>query len=134
MHMVSPHGSQAQAFAVTKREAMKPYHMRRYRESHRAQIRADHRKWTRANRERLWERRREWNRRNPAKIRCYEAVRRALKSGKLVRPHKCGKCGKHLRVLAHHEDYAAPLKVDWLCTRCHSIRHGLPVYASRRAS
>lgn len=39
--------------------------------------------------------------------------------GELQRPSKCGLCGKRSRVDGHHEDYAKPLQVLWLCRSCH---------------
>lgn len=50
----------------------------------------------------------------------HQAVRRALAAGRLER-QPCAECGA-LKVEAHHEDYAKPLDVIWLCRRCHSRR------------
>jgi len=56
--------------------------------------------------------------------RAYKAVRRALGSGDLVRPEGCEGCGRAVaRLHAHHDDYAKPLEVDWLCASCHGNRH-----------
>ena len=41
----------------------------------------------------------------------------AIKAGKLVR-QPCRSCGA-LPTQAHHNDYARPLDVRWLCSRCH---------------
>lgn len=56
------------------------------------------------------------------KIRAYGMVRRALKTGKLVRG-KCEVCGS-LETEAHHDDYAKPLDVRWLCDPHHKEVHG----------
>lgn len=45
----------------------------------------------------------------------------AIKSGELVR-RSCEVCGK-VKAQAHHEDYAKPLEVTWLCSYCHFQRH-----------
>jgi hypothetical protein len=50
----------------------------------------------------------------------------AVRRGDLVRPDLCTRC--HIpwiggRVVAHHEDYAKPLDVVWLCDACHIYRH-----------
>ena len=60
--------------------------------------------------------------RYPEKIRAREMVHYAVKTGKLIKPDKC-KCGK-TPVYAHHKDYNQPLKVVWLCKKCHLDVHG----------
>jgi len=71
---------------------------------------------------------REYRRLGRAKYRAsYEAlsakskVQNALKTGKLNR-EPCGECGK-LEVEAHHDDYAHPLAIIWLCHICHMKLH-----------
>ncbi len=64
-----------------------------------------------------------WRAENPEKRRANKAVRRAIKSGKLVRPDKCEDCGGLPPIEAHHDDYSKVLDVDWLCRRCHVGRH-----------
>ena len=49
----------------------------------------------------------------------------AVRTGKLVKPDNCSNCdclGKKLD--GHHPDYTKPLKVEWLCRKCHKQRHG----------
>jgi hypothetical protein len=46
-----------------------------------------------------------------------------LKNGELVRPDACARCRTRITVVAHHEDYARPLEVIWLCDACHRRRH-----------
>jgi hypothetical protein len=48
-------------------------------------------------------------------------VRRALKTGRLVRS-TCEVCGSQ-RVHAHHDDYSKPLDVRWLCPPHHQEHH-----------
>ena len=62
-----------------------------------------------------------WNEANGHKLQTHPAVRVALRQGKLKRG-KCEVCGS-LRVDAHHDDYRQPLKVRWLCRRCHQKLH-----------
>ncbi len=62
--------------------------------------------------------------RYPEKIKAREIVQRAIKSGKLIQPHRCSNCKwRDLFLEAHHEDYNQPLKVVWLCKDCHRERH-----------
>jgi transcriptional regulator with XRE-family HTH domain len=46
----------------------------------------------------------------------------AIERGELVR-QPCEKCGSTKRIHAHHEDYAKPLEVVWLCPGHHVRRH-----------
>lgn len=53
--------------------------------------------------------------------RAHDAVRRALRLGRLHRPSSCGRCGFLSPDLhAHHDDYSKPLAVEWLCPGCHA--------------
>jgi hypothetical protein len=63
-----------------------------------------------------------WAARYPAKIRAGDAVRRALKLGRLARL-PCLVCGADERIHAHHPDYAKPLDVMWLCEEHHRQWH-----------
>lgn len=66
---------------------------------------------------------RQFRERYPEKARAHDAVKEALKQGKLVRA-PCADCGSTTRVHAHHEDYGKPLDVVWVCDKHHRIRHG----------
>lgn len=50
-------------------------------------------------------------------------LNRAIISGVVVKPHACSRCGRNLKLNAHHSDYSRPLDVVWLCTECHGIEH-----------
>lgn len=51
----------------------------------------------------------------------HDAVRAAVKSGRLER-RPCEECGAE-KVHAHHDDYAKPLDVRWLCPYHHVHAH-----------
>ena len=53
----------------------------------------------------------------------HQAVRQAVETGVLTRPDACEECGRECRPQAHHDDYAKPLDVAWLCVRCHQRLH-----------
>lgn len=53
----------------------------------------------------------------------YRKVKRALKSGKIVRPEYCEVCGKKCRTEAHHKNYDESLRVVWMCRTCHANYH-----------
>lgn len=52
----------------------------------------------------------------------HSAVARALRTGVLARPDKCERCEKSCKPEGHHDDYAEPLAVQWLCSACHHTR------------
>ena len=60
------------------------------------------------------------NSRHPQKAIARRAVSNALRDGILLR-ESCEVCGA--RAEAHHEDYARPLDVRWLCLAHHRERH-----------
>lgn len=56
----------------------------------------------------------------------YPAEHRARQrvAGRLERPPFCQRCETETAHLhAHHEDYAKPLDVVWLCSSCHAVVH-----------
>lgn len=60
----------------------------------------------------------------PDKPRARDAVKHALKIGRLVRPNHCEHCCLWSDKLhAHHPDYSQRLLVEWLCPPCHTNRH-----------
>jgi hypothetical protein len=52
-------------------------------------------------------------------------VKRALEAGLLVKPDRCSKCQRLRKVVAHHDDYAKPEEIRWLCRSCHALWHHL---------
>lgn len=65
---------------------------------------------------------RRWRRENHAKVAAHAAVKAAIASGTVARK-RCEDCNSEQRAHAHHEDYAKPLAVTWLCPKCHGRRH-----------
>ena len=92
--------------------------IRRWRERNPEKVKQSHRGRVRV-----------WKRLNTDKVKAHKSVGRALKSGKLVRPNACERCGKSCKPHAHHSDYAKPLEVRWLCFPCHMAEHGISVAA-----
>ncbi len=64
---------------------------------------------------------RRWSERNPIKRKASQAVSNALRDGRLSR-QPCCVCGA-TKAQAHHEDYAKPYTVIWLCSKHHSEYH-----------
>lgn len=58
---------------------------------------------------------------HPDKYKAHKAVSQAIASRCLVK-QPCERCGE-VKVQAHHDDYAKPLDVRWLCKPCHEDEH-----------
>ena len=51
-------------------------------------------------------------------------ARRALRRARIVHVHVCEQCGAdHGDIHGHHDDYAKPLELRWLCRSCHIRLH-----------
>lgn len=62
--------------------------------------------------------------RYPEKYLARQFLKRALETGKILRPKACECCLiEAKRIEGHHEDYAKPLEVIWLCVKCHKNLH-----------
>lgn len=67
---------------------------------------------------------RKWVEANPIKRLCAVVVRNAVRRGGLIKPKFCETCGiESKRIHGHHCDYAFPLDVMWLCSKCHAKWH-----------
>ena len=100
----------------------------------RAQLQASLRRQRAADPEKFNATSKRWSERNPEKRRAYSAVGNAIRDGKLKKG-PCEGCGRQPSnaVHAHHDDYAKPLEVRWLCTRCHGREHRAKNEAERAA-
>lgn len=58
----------------------------------------------------------------PEKFVARKAVYGAIRSGKLKKRNSCEICHNG-PTQGHHEDYAKPLDIIWLCSRCHTTLH-----------
>ncbi len=56
------------------------------------------------------------------RVKARVAVFLALKTGELTK-QDCETCGSSTNIHAHHENYAKPLEVKWLCRSCHGRYH-----------
>jgi hypothetical protein len=70
-------------------------------------------------------RRQIWLRREYIQAMAHAAVKKALKEGRLTKPHNCNFCGTEGRLEAHHWSYEPEhwLDVIWYCIKCHRDWH-----------
>lgn len=64
-----------------------------------------------------------WRAERPEGPRAHKRVYHAVRAGLITKPDACETCGREVRLHAHHDDYTKPLKVRWLCGRCHRLAH-----------
>lgn len=61
---------------------------------------------------------------HPMKYAAHILVGNAVRDGRLVKSDKCEECSaKGGSLHGHHDDYAMPLNVRWLCPVCHKAWH-----------
>jgi ribosomal protein S27AE len=65
-----------------------------------------------------------WMNKHPIQRAANIIVGNAVKNKKLFKPKSCSKCGNETdRLEGHHDDYAFPMSVRWLCSKCHYAWH-----------
>jgi hypothetical protein len=65
-----------------------------------------------------------WAKRNPLKRLASHVVNNAVRDKRLFKPDTCESCkSKPNRLHGHHDDYAFPLVVRWMCPGCHNKWH-----------
>jgi hypothetical protein len=64
----------------------------------------------------------EYRKNFPNKYKAHTLVNNCIRDGKLF-PEPCEVCGTKESVHAHHDDYAKPLNVRWLCAAHHKQWH-----------
>jgi len=62
------------------------------------------------------------------KFQVHQKVYYAVKTGKLIKPLYCEKCGENKPLQGHHHDYSKPLDVLWVCLTCHCQIHKKLLY------
>ena len=63
-----------------------------------------------------------WQQNHLIKRAAHILVGNAVRDG-LLQKKPCEVCGSTRRIHGHHEDYAKPLEVQWLCPKHHTDRH-----------
>jgi transposase-like protein len=65
-----------------------------------------------------------WSDSNRIKRAASIMVGNAVRDGKLEKQYFCSVCSiDNVRIHGHHDDYAKPLEVRWLCSKCHCEWH-----------
>ena len=65
-----------------------------------------------------------WTESNQIKRIASTIVGNAVRDERLLKPKVCSECGgSNKRLEGHHDDYAYPMSVRWLCSKCHRAWH-----------
>ena len=96
---------------------------RKYRIKNRDMIKFYNKKHHDKNKKNRILKNREWKKKNKEKAHAHDCLNHAVRDGKILKPNKCEKCGRKVKISGHHEDYTKPLDVIWVCYSCHSIIH-----------
>ena len=91
-------------------------------------VKARHKRYqkTEAGKKAALEARKKWINKKPEARAAHVILGNAVRDGRIKKPSQCSRCGKVERsrkIHAHHEDYAKPLDVIWLCSQCHADTH-----------
>ena len=65
----------------------------------------------------------EWKAKHPDRVRVVRELAKAILNGEIVRSEFCEECGRQTRLSGHHEIYSKSLRVIWLCSSCHKLKH-----------
>lgn len=111
---------------------------KRYREAHKEQCYKWSKEWADKNRERVNRLRRDryktpegkairdaiskrYYRKNRIKRFAKDKANNAVRAGKLLKPDRCEICNiKTDKLEKHHPNYLEPLKIVWVCKKCHT--------------
>jgi len=73
--------------------------------------------WNQKNKEKRVKISKRWRENNPEKYYAHKLMNK--KGIKIPKNEKCNKCKINLAKIRHHPDYSKPLKVKFLCKKCH---------------
>ena len=65
-----------------------------------------------------------WANENVVKRAANVIIDNAVRDGKIIKPPSCSKCNvTGVRIHGHHDNYAYPMTIRWLCSKCHTAWH-----------
>ena len=107
-----------------KADYYREYDRQRFKNDPRVLARHKRYQSTEAGKASLKKSRTKWQETNAIKRGANLMVCNAVRDGRLKKQYECSECGAgKWRVHGHHDDYAFPLVVRWLCSQCHTQWH-----------
>lgn len=99
------------------------YDKQRANNPNRVEARTNYQK-TEAGKLAMTKSRKKWQESNLIKRAASHLVNNAVRDKRLEKKYNCEVCNiSGVRIHGHHDDYAFPLSVRWLCPKCHSNWH-----------
>jgi hypothetical protein len=124
---LAAHPEQRRAYSQKFRDK-NPDYLKNWRKQNREKARQHSEKWRSENHDKWREsanRARQKHRlEHPDREHARSITADAIRTGKLIRPNACSRCGIPCSPHAHHPNYSKPLEVIWLCEPCHRLEHG----------
>lgn len=113
----------AQQYYLTNKKRI-AVRIKAYNLEHRPESAERARRWRASNPWYLQQLNRKYNTEKKDQKYASNAVYRAVKLGRLIKPKLCQDCGAQAKIIyGHHEDYSKQLDVVWLCAICHKKAH-----------
>jgi hypothetical protein len=113
-------------YYARNREKINLYH-KKYHASHRKDLNTKSKNYSALHKEERAVANKTYKMEYPERIKANDAVKRAIKTGKLIRPNRCSNpdCNKPCKPDGHHWSYEEEhwLDVEWLCKSCHKHLH-----------
>jgi len=106
-----------------KADYYRDYDKRRFKEDPRVAARNKKYQQSEAGKASIKKAKKKWEESNSIKKGASTIVGNAVRDGRLEKPDSCSECGAGGRINGHHDDYALPLIVRWLCSKCHTQWH-----------
>ena len=103
-------------------EHYREYDKNRANLPHRVEARAKYQQ-TEEGKESLRKSKKKWQESNVIKRSAQIILGNAIRSGKINKQDICSICSKTGKIHGHHDNYAFPLSVRWLCPKCHTDWH-----------
>ena len=118
------HLNERREYTKNNKEMFRKYDANRYQNDPRVRERHKRYRKTPAGKASVAASQKRWLDANPEKRAAHVILGHRIRDGHVLKPDTCEHCGlKSERIEGHHEDYAKPLEVVWLCSMCHVKIH-----------
>ena len=118
------HKAKVRENRAAKVEYYRQYDAYRFQNDPRVKQRHQRYQSTDAGKQSLNKSRKKWLSVNAEKSAAHVLLNNRVRDGVVCKPHYCEICSvTGVRIHGHHHDYAQPLNVIWVCSKCHRKIH-----------